>query len=190
MGCRALTSVVIPNSITRIPNYAFNKCVCLKDVSIPGSVTHIGEGAFSYCKSLTSVGMSIVNAIDEYAFECSGLADVTISEGMPINNLGVLIKIKSLKKVIELTAKPFYSKDELSTTLREKCIKIQMIKRCLAVCQAECQAECHQNNQLVLVLKTLINYLPVLPKPPSPLSVLSSSSTNSTRGVLICSKIN
>jgi predicted small secreted protein len=54
-GCRGLTSVTIPNSVTSIGNYAFVNCRGLTSVTIPNSVTSIGDYAFSECIGLTSV---------------------------------------------------------------------------------------------------------------------------------------
>ena len=45
-GCSALTSVTIPNSVTRIEWGAFCGCSSLKSVTIPKSVTSIGYWAF------------------------------------------------------------------------------------------------------------------------------------------------
>ena len=50
-----LTSVTIPNSVTRIGKGAFYHCSGLTSVEIPNSVTSIGDGAFYDCDGLTSV---------------------------------------------------------------------------------------------------------------------------------------
>ena len=54
-GCTSLTSVTIGNSVTSIGDSAFYKCTSLTSVTIPNSVTSIGSYAFAYCDSLTSV---------------------------------------------------------------------------------------------------------------------------------------
>ena len=48
-GCRCLTSVTIPNSVTFIDTYAFYECCSLISITIPNSVTSIGVGAFYNC---------------------------------------------------------------------------------------------------------------------------------------------
>ncbi|WP_170934988.1 leucine-rich repeat protein [Prevotella sp. P3-122] len=52
-GCRDLTSVTIPNSVTNIGNIAFRNCSGLTSVTIPNSVTSIGEDAFEDCSGIT-----------------------------------------------------------------------------------------------------------------------------------------
>ena len=52
--CTSLTSITIPDGVTSIWDNAFNGCVSLTSITIPDSVTTIGESAFSNCDSLTS----------------------------------------------------------------------------------------------------------------------------------------
>lgn len=49
----AVKSVVLPNGVSTLGNYAFNKCVSLATVSLGNSLTAIGDYAFSDCSSLT-----------------------------------------------------------------------------------------------------------------------------------------
>ena len=80
VNCTGLTSVTIPNSVTRIGNFTFNGCTGLTSVTIPNSVTHIGYSAFNGCSGLTSVTIpNSVTYIGDFAFKgCSGLTSVTI----------------------------------------------------------------------------------------------------------------
>lgn len=75
-----LTSVEIPNSVTNIGMGAFYNCTSLTSIDIPNSVTTIGKYAFSNCTSLTSVDIpNSVTTIKEYTFSwCENLPSVTI----------------------------------------------------------------------------------------------------------------
>ena len=78
--CTSLTSVIIPNGITSIGNYAFYGCVSLTNINIPKSVTFIGSSAFQNCKNLTNVTIpNSVTSIGDSAFSgCKNLTSVTI----------------------------------------------------------------------------------------------------------------
>jgi hypothetical protein len=75
-----LTSVVIPNTVTSISDYAFYYCGDLTSINIPNSVTSIGERAFYYCFKSTSLTLgNSITSIGSYAFyHCSALTSVTI----------------------------------------------------------------------------------------------------------------
>ncbi|HIU99370.1 MAG TPA: leucine-rich repeat protein [Candidatus Limadaptatus stercoripullorum] len=80
IDCISLISVTIPNTVTNIENSAFCGCTALTSISIPDSVTSIEDSAFGYCTSLTSVTIpDSVTSIGSGAFrDCSSLISVTI----------------------------------------------------------------------------------------------------------------
>lgn len=75
---------IVSAGIIDIAPYAFDSCTHLTSVELPDTVTRIGEGAFSGCDSLESISMpnSLVS-IDDYAFiGCHSLRSVTIPESV------------------------------------------------------------------------------------------------------------
>ena len=63
-ACDNLRSVVIPDSVISISEYAFSFCAILTSVTIGNNVTSIGDGAFAWCDSLT--GVYYIGTIDQW----------------------------------------------------------------------------------------------------------------------------
>ena len=86
--CRSLTSITISDSVTSIGRDAFYKCSSLIIITIPNSVTSIGYEAFGYCTSLANVTIGDgVTSIGSYAFYgCSSLTSVAVGNG--VTNIG------------------------------------------------------------------------------------------------------
>ena len=78
--CDFLTSVSIPNSVKEIGTYAFYNCSKISLLNIPNSVTSIGADAFEDCTNLTSVNIpNSVKTLQEYTFYyCINLTSVII----------------------------------------------------------------------------------------------------------------
>lgn len=76
--------IVWPESLTRIPAYAFFNNKTLKSIKIPESVTEIGIGAFYWCSKLTDINLpsSITKIEDDTFNQCSSLASVTIPNSL------------------------------------------------------------------------------------------------------------
>ena len=70
--CNKLTSIIIPNSVTKIGTEAF--CYSsITSITIPNSVTNIGTGAFYCCSSITSITIpESVTSIGTNAFAETG----------------------------------------------------------------------------------------------------------------------
>ncbi len=77
-----IKTVVLPDGITSIGDWAFYYCTSLTSVTIPDSVTSIGNYAFYYCTSLTSITIpDSVTSIGSYAFcGCTSLTSITVDE--------------------------------------------------------------------------------------------------------------
>ena len=55
IDCTSLVSVELPDTVTRIGNYAFSGCWSLTTINIPYGVTYIGKRAFSKCDDLKTI---------------------------------------------------------------------------------------------------------------------------------------
>lgn len=84
IGCRSLTSLVIPDGVTSIGKSAFSGCEYLSSLVIPDSVTSIGDMAFCGRSSLTRLVIpGSVSCIGFSAFEnCKSLRSIVIPESV------------------------------------------------------------------------------------------------------------
>ena len=81
-GCK---NTVIPNGVTSIGDFAFNRCYGLTSITIPTGVTNIDRYAFSGCFGLATVMIQEgVESISPSAFAgCSGLVSFSVASDNP-----------------------------------------------------------------------------------------------------------
>ena len=95
-NCKALTSVVIPESVTYLATQLFSGCTALKEVSLPDTMTQIRLGVFFGCTSLETItipksielfGMDYIfvlgisrMSIDYPFFGCSALKSIYMTQ--------------------------------------------------------------------------------------------------------------
>lgn len=81
-GCNKLTSIIIPDSVVSIGEHAFTGCTGLTSIKIPMLVKTIGKNAFENCTGLTTITIpNSVKTIDNYAFSgCNNLKSITLSD--------------------------------------------------------------------------------------------------------------
>lgn len=82
--CEKLASVSIGKCVTSIGRKAFENCENLSNIIIPNCVTSIGNAAFSGCYKLTNITIpNSVTTIGDAAFsDCSSLQTITLSENL------------------------------------------------------------------------------------------------------------
>lgn len=81
----SVESVYIPDTVRSIGKYAFSGCSSLKKVNIPNSITEISGWAFKHCEKLSGALTipSSVKTIGDGAFwSCSGLSSINIENGV------------------------------------------------------------------------------------------------------------
>ena len=79
-----VSSVSIPNTVTKISDSAFENCLSLTSVNIPNSVTSIGQSAFYGCEKLTSItipdGVTIIK--DNTFAMCKKLSSINFGDSV------------------------------------------------------------------------------------------------------------
>jgi len=80
----AITSIIIPDSVTTIGIRVFQSCTVLKTVTLPNFITSISGYCFQWCYALTSIVIpSLVTLIDIQAFyQCVTLASINLPYGL------------------------------------------------------------------------------------------------------------
>ncbi len=99
--CNNLTSIVIPDSVTKIGYRSFCSCLNLKNIEIPNSVEIIGDSAFEGCIRLTSITIPIrVNRIGKNTFSsCFKLTSVVIPKSVTAIDASSFYNCLDLKEI-------------------------------------------------------------------------------------------
>ena len=115
-------SLILPESLTSIPDSAFEYCLNLEDVQIPKSVNNIGDSAFECCSALEqlTIPSNVKNIKDEAFYTCLNLKSVIITEG--VSEIGdfafaackSLERIEIPKSVKKIGSRVFYDSKNLS----------------------------------------------------------------------------
>lgn len=97
-GNSNLRSVFLPDSVTEIPDSAFERCTALSDITLPAALTDIGRYAFKQCYTLTSFGVpeGCVSIGDGAFMECAMLSAVTIPDSVTTLGENVFFGAKNL----------------------------------------------------------------------------------------------
>ena len=79
-----ISSVVIPEGVTRIDDGVFSHCENLTSVSLPDSVKHLGIGVFCFSPNLTSVSIpdGVTSISSRMFWGCSSLESVSIPDSV------------------------------------------------------------------------------------------------------------
>ena len=79
----ALSSIQLPESLTRIASYCFYYDTQLKSISIPAKVIDVENNAFQNCQTLSSIDWqtTALTSVQSYAFQnCYALRDLSIPD--------------------------------------------------------------------------------------------------------------
>lgn len=81
-GCNALKSIKLPPLITEIPRSTFRNCHNLSEIDIPSTVTYIGSYAFADCRSLPKayIPKEMTKIEEATYYGCSSISEISLSE--------------------------------------------------------------------------------------------------------------
>ncbi len=98
----SLVSIIIPDSVTFIEEYAFSGCLSLRAISIPSNITKIEKGVFLGCTSLESIVIRDgITYIGEDAFaNCESMLNINIPNGVTKIENTTFMECLSLKKIV------------------------------------------------------------------------------------------
>lgn len=94
-------SVIIPNTVTEIGDYAFAGCFRLSSVTLSNSLTVIGRSSFADCTSLNTINLpNTLIEIGSSAFIRSGLNDITIPDSTVTIGYGSFSDCDNLRSAV------------------------------------------------------------------------------------------
>lgn len=96
-----LKKIVVPHSVTRIGDFAFQGFNSLTEIVLPDSITHIGDDAFYGCSSLTELKLpDKITTIGDSAFaHCYALQSITLPYGVTSVGVSAFLNCSSLRTV-------------------------------------------------------------------------------------------
>lgn len=123
------STIILPSSIVKIGSYAFSNCKKIKKIDIPDSVTIVGDNVFSNCTKLSKIRWSKnTTQLPQNAFyNCLALKEIMIPEGVSEIGESAFMFCKSLVDVylptsIRLIAKrAFLGADTIKIHCYEGC---------------------------------------------------------------------
>ena len=122
--CDNLKKIILPESLTVIPNRAFYYCEKLYSVVLPNNLETIGQEAFSSCAALTNLSIpSSLKKIGNNAFSgCTTLTEIILPEGLTSIGYYAFYNCTALSKVVLPT-----TLDEIGYSTFNNCLSLKAI---------------------------------------------------------------
>lgn len=115
-----VTHLVIPETVRKISNHAFNGLKTITKLTVPAAVETVGEYAFKNCSGLSEVIIENgVESIKKNAFQgCINLTEFTIPVSVTEIKADILIGCEKLEKLSVPLWEPIYSEDGYLPTVQ------------------------------------------------------------------------
>ena len=101
-GCASIESITLPEGLTTIGSAAFSGCSSIESITLPASLTSIGSSAFGSCTNLKTIIVpdSVTNFGTHIFGGCKGLTDFIIPNGMTSIPKGTFYNCTSLENIV------------------------------------------------------------------------------------------
>jgi uncharacterized repeat protein (TIGR02543 family) len=97
--CKALTSIVLPDALTKLDTYVFYTCSALNSVTLPSTLTEIGNYAF-YNTAFTSISLpESLSTIGSNAFQYAKLTEIEFPSSLKTLSASAFADCASLTSV-------------------------------------------------------------------------------------------
>jgi|GEM_PF-6069811 len=101
-GCTSIESITLPEGLTTIGSAAFSGCSSIESITLPASLTSIGSSAFGNCTNLKTIIVpdSVTNFGTHIFGGCKSLTDFTTPNGMSSIPEGTFYNCTSLENIV------------------------------------------------------------------------------------------
>ena len=95
-----LLTLSVPDETEAIADGVFKDCTKLSEIILPPTLTKIGNHAFENCSALAAIDLSYVDTIKEAAFAyCSSLKEISLSDKIGYLCNGIFLGCTGLKQI-------------------------------------------------------------------------------------------
>lgn len=111
-GCKKITRITLPNSITSIGSMVFNGCSGLLYINLPDSIETI-ESSFADCTSLTLTTLIVpkgITSLNHFFRGCNNLQSIVIQDGVKSMSLRSIFSTDTLTDIYYTGSKEEWEK--------------------------------------------------------------------------------
>jgi hypothetical protein len=110
-GCSALTQLTVPGNVNSIGTNAFAQCYGLSNVNLGNGIVDIGSSAFANCWRITNIIIpdSVITIGSEAFSGCFGIVNVTLGNGLTELGYRALSSCEGVTNFTVNAANPVYS---------------------------------------------------------------------------------
>lgn len=122
-SCTSLISVTLPEGLSYIGDYAFRNCIALPNITIPSTITSMGKKSFINCKNLMKIVWNAKTCVDFASKDAAPFSCIIDSWNDPVISNSQTTSILFGEKVEYIPAYLCYGFSDLSTLVIPNSVK-------------------------------------------------------------------